>query len=273
MSRESNNLSNTTTNKNNLINKLNNNLNQSSINSNLNKESKPQTTKNNNLSKNNVFQSKKRGISIETEKENNIIHCKKLGKNIESVRSKSNLVENPFYAQESSNTNLEKGKTNMRSLKIESRTQNNIQNRHNHREVHGIKFLDKSVSEEIEMYTRKFMEVNAATNKKALELNQKNMEVKNKLLVKFGGDRVLLYVFELAREYSEKMADGYEIRRGQRLFQLKASEEILASRKLANEKLIRQSEFFKSEMRKQKVIQDETNTQIKDSLEKVIFKK
>jgi hypothetical protein len=249
------------TNNNNPLNKLINNLTQIQTQNDgiqLNIESKQI----NNISKNNLIPSKKRSISIEKDD----IYSKKLGKKIESVRSKSNLVENPFYNEESSNTI--KVRTNVSAIEIKL---NINSNKSFNSEIHFPKNLDREVSVELKMVLKHYLEFNVIANKKALELNQKNMEIKKKLHEKFVEKKFSVYELELIREYSENVADSNEQLKMRKLIELGEKEKLLASKKIHNEKVLRLKEFYKNELEKQAKIGEEYIAQIRDSKFKVII--
>lgn len=249
----------TNTNNNNQNNRLNNNSNQSQGLNDRNiigRESK----QNNNVSKKNIFPSKKRAISTEKDE----INSKKLGKKIESVRSKSNLVENPFYNED--NSNLRRIRQNVTVIDVKQNNNLIVQN-----ELHIPKNLDIKISDEVKMHLKKYMELNAAVNKKAFELNQKNMEIKKKLLEKYAEKKISVYELELIREYSENLADSNEQIKRRKLMELEEKEKFLASKKIQNERILKLKEFFRIEMEKQTKIQEEYNSQIKESQLKVII--
>ena len=243
------------TNNNNPVSKLINNLTQLQTQNDgnqLNIESKQI----NKITKNNLIPSKKRSISIEKDD----IYSKKLGKKIESVRSKSNLVENPFYNEESSNAI--KVRTNISAIDIKL---NINSNKSFNSEIHFPKNLDREVSMEFKMVLKHYLEFNVLANKKALELNQKNMEIKKKLHEKYFEKKISVYELELIQEYSENVADSNEQFKMRKLMELGEKEKLLASKKIHNEKVLRLKEFYKNELEKQAKIVEEYITQIRDS--------
>ncbi len=258
--RNVNNLNNST-NKNNQLNRLNNNSNQSQGENDrgiICKESK----QNNNIgSKINDFPKKKRSISIEK----NDNRQKKLGKKIESVRSKSNLVENHLYKED--NYKLRKMEIRVSEIELKQNLKKvNIQN-----EVIFSKNINEKISDEVNMYLKKYMELNAAVDKTALELNLKNMEIKKKLLEKYVDKKMSVYELGLIQEYSENLADSNEQIKRSKLMELEEKEKILASKKVQNERILKIKEFFNHEMAKQTKIQEEYSSQIKDCELKVNY--
>lgn len=250
------------TNTNNQNNRSNNVSSQSQSSQNdsniINRESK-QT---NNISKKNVFPTKKRAIS--TEKDD--IYSKKLGKKIESARSRSNLVENQFYEEDYSN--IGKTKVNVSVLEFKPI---NPDNNNNFNEVHTPKNLDVEVSDEIKKILKTYLELSAAVNKKAHELNQKNMEVKKKLTQKFLTKKISVYELELLREYSENIADGSEQIKRRKRIELEEKEKLLALKKIKNDKVLKLQENLKAEKEKQERIQEEYTAQIKDAEARVNY--
>lgn len=214
----------------------------------------------NNLTKNNFIQSKRRAVSTERED----LNSKKPGRKIESYRSKSNLIENPLYNEEYSNTGLVKSQ--IFEIKIKQKPQINNVNK----EVCYPKYLDNNVSEEFQTILKKYLEMNANANKQALLLNLKNLELKKKIEEKFIEKKISVYEIQILNEYSENVLDSREQLKRRKLMELEEKEKELSSKKLNNEKILKLREYFNNEIGKQAKLQEDYSSQLKECEFKVI---
>ena len=136
-------------------------------------------------------------------------------------------------------------------------------------EIDITKNLNTSIIDEVKMYFKKYMDLDASVNKKALELNQKNMEVKKRLIEKFVEKKISIYEMELIKEYSENLADSNEEIKRRKLMELEEKRRLLVVKKNQNERIMKIKEFFETEKEKHIRLQEEYESQLKDRQRKV----